>query len=299
VTTLVSLVATGYYTLRAFDLELAIATRTLATREESLRLTCVREQGGATSLVDVRQAEQLVYGARATIIDLRRLIEQQENFLSTLLGRVPDAMSRGKPLVDQPRPPEVPAGLPSTLLARRPDIQAAEHQIVSANAEIGVARASFFPQVTLTGSGGVASSGLSALFSRPAAAWTAAAGVVQPLFNAGRNRSSVALAEGRREEAVLAYQQTIQTALREVSDSLVEYRLASELRVEQESLVQAAQDARRLADIRYQGGAASYLEVLDSDTRLFSAELGLARAQLDELAAFVEIYRALGGGWQQ
>lgn len=298
VTTLVSRVATGYYALRSLDLELSIATRTLATREESLRLTRVREQGGATSLVDVRQAEQLVYGARVAIVDLRRSIEQQENFLSALLGRAPGPIARGGALVDQPRPPEVPAGLPSALLARRPDIQAAEQQLAAANAEIGVARAALFPQVTLTGSGGVASSALSGLFSGPAVAWTAAAAVLQPLFNAGRNRAGVALAEARREEAMLAYQQTIQTALREVADSLIEYRLARDLRAEQDALVEAAQDARRLADIRYQGGAASYLEVLDSDTRLFTAELGLARAQLGELAGFVEIYRALGGGWQ-
>jgi multidrug efflux system outer membrane protein len=170
---------------------------------------------------------------------------------------------------------------------------------VAANADIGVARAAFFPQVTLTGSGGLASSALSALFAGPAAAWTAAAAVAQPLFTAGRIRSEVALAEARRQEASLAYQQTIQTAFREVSDALVGYRRTRELRETQQLLVEAAQDARRLAELRYEGGATGYLEVLDSDTRLFSAERDLARAQLDEQALFVEIYRALGGGWRK
>jgi multidrug efflux system outer membrane protein len=297
-TRLVSQVAAAYYTLLALDRELEIATRTLATREESLRITQIREAGGVTSLVDVRQAEQLVYGAQAAIVDLRQAIEQQENFLSVLLGRNPGSIARGRPLTEQVRAPDVPAGLPSELLERRADIQQAEQLLVAANADIGVARSSYFPRVVLTGSGGVASTALSALFSGPAAAWTAAASIVQPVFNAGRIRSDVALAEARREEAMLAYQAAVQQAFREVSDALVAYRRTRELRATQENLVRAAQDARRLADLRYQGGAASYLEVLDSDTRLFSAELALVRAQLDELTAFVEIYRALGGGWQ-
>jgi multidrug efflux system outer membrane protein len=299
VASLVSQVATGYFELRSLDLELDIATRTLATREESLRLTQVRESGGATSLVDVRQAEQLVYGARATIVDLQRRIEQQENFLSFLLGRNPGSVVRGRPLTEQPHAPEVPAGLPSDLLERRPDIQLAEQLIVSANAEIGVARAAYFPRVALTGSGGVVSSALSALFSGPAAAWSAAASVAQPIFNAARIRSEVALATARRDEAELNYRQAIQGAFRQAADSLVGYRRTRERRATQEQLVVAARDARRLAELRYQGGASSYLEVLDSETRLFSAELELARAQFGELAAFVEIYRALGGGWRE
>jgi len=299
VTSVVSDVASGYYELLALDLEMGIATRTLATREESLRITRIREAGGATSLVDVRQAEQLVFGARATIVDLQRRIEQQENFISLLLGNNPGAVSRGRSLTEQSHPPDIPAGLPSTLLERRPDIQQAEQLLVAANADIGVAKAAYFPQVTLTGSGGVASTALTALFSGPAAAWTAAASAVQPLFNAGRVRSGVELAKAREEEASLTYQQTVKSAFREVADSLVGYRRAREFRETQEQLVTSAQDARRLADLRYQGGATSYLEVLDSDTRLFTAELGLAEAQQDELSAFVEIYRALGGGWRE
>jgi multidrug efflux system outer membrane protein len=295
-TSLVSQVATTYYDLRALDLGLEIARRTLTSRQESLQLTQVRESGGVTSLVDVRQAEQLVHGANGEIVDLQRQIEQQENFISTLLGHYPETILRGRAVTDQAHAPEVPAGLPSALLDRRPDIQQAEQLIVAANAQIGVAKAAYFPQISLTASGGVASSALSTLFT--SGAWTAAASVLQPIFTAGRTRGQVALAKARTEEAALVYQQTIRQAFREVSDALVGYRRSQEFRVTQEQLVQSAQDARRLAELRYQGGAASYLEVLDSDTRLFTAELGLVQAQRDELAAFVEIYRALGGGWQ-
>jgi multidrug efflux system outer membrane protein len=297
--TLVAEVAAGYFALRAADLDLDVATRSLETRRESLRLTQVRETGGATTLVDVRQAEQLVFGATGRITDLQRQIEQQENFLSVLVGRLPGSIARGRPLTEQPHAPELPAGLPAELLERRPDIQQAEQSLVAANAEIGVARANFFPRIALTGSGGVASTALAALFSGPAAAWTAAASITQPIFNAGRNQAQVALAEARRDEATMAYQKTIQQAFREVADALVAYRRTRELRGTQEQLVESARDARRLADIRYQGGAASYLEVLDSDTRLFDAENELVQARLGELQAFVEIYRALGGGWRQ
>jgi len=295
-TSLVSRVASGYFTLRSLDLELEIATRTLASRQESLDLTQVRERGGVTALVDVRQAEQLVYSANAQIVGLQRDIEQQENFISVLLGRNPGAIPRGRALTDQPHAPDVPAGLPSVLLDRRPDIQQAEQLIVAANAQIGVAKAAYFPQITLTGSGGVASSALATLFTT--GTWAVAGGLVQPLFTAGRTKSQVALAKAQTEEAALVYQQTIQQAFREVSDALVGYRRSREFRATQELLVRSAQDALRLAEVRYRGGATSYLEVLDSDTRLFSAQLDLVQAQFSELAAFVEIYRALGGGWQ-
>jgi multidrug efflux system outer membrane protein len=296
-TSLIGQVATGYFNLRALDSELEIARRTVTTREESLRLTEVRERGGATSLVDVRQAEGLVLTARGQIIDIERLIEQQENAISVLLGRNPGPIPRGRPLVEQPHAPDVPAGLPSALLDRRPDVQVAEQLLIASNAEIGIARANYFPQVTLTGAGGIASTALSNLFT--AGMWSVAATAVQPIFNAGRTRSQVELAEARRLESELVYRQTIQQAFREVSDALVAYRRLREFRETQQAVVVAAQDARRLADLRYQGGATSYLEVLDSDTRLFSAELSLVEAQFRELAAFVEIYRSLGGGWQQ
>jgi multidrug efflux system outer membrane protein len=296
--TLVSQVAGAYFSLRALDLELDISHRTLESRRESLQLAQVREQGGVTSLLDVRQAEQLVHGAGGEIATLERQIAQQENFISVLLGANPGPIARGRALTDQPHPADVPAGLPSALLERRPDVQRAEETLVAANAQIGVARAAFFPQIALTGSGGFESTALAALFTGTNAIWTAAASVAQPVFTAGRTKSQVALAQARREEAQIEYQQTIRQAFREVSDALVGYRKLREFREEQTLLFAAAQDARRLAQVRYQGGATSYLEVLDADTRLFDAEILLAQAELSERSAYVEIYRALGGGWQ-
>jgi multidrug efflux system outer membrane protein len=298
-TTVISDVANAYFGLRALDLQLEIAQRTLASRKESLQLTQVREAGGVTSLLDVREAEQLVFGAGTTIVDLQRRITQEENFINLLLGNFPSPVTRGRELVDQPHPPEVASGLPSSLLERRPDIQAAEQQIIAANAQIGVARAAYFPSISLTGNGGVQSSALGALFGIGAGSWSAVVSAAQPVFTAGRTRSQVAFAEARTQEATAAYSQTVKQASREASDSLVGYTKAREFREEQEALTTAAQDARRLAEVRYQGGATSYLEVLDADTRLFEAELSLAEARQAELTAFVEVYRALGGGWQQ
>jgi multidrug efflux system outer membrane protein len=298
VTTLVSQVASGYFSLRALDLEMDISRRTLASRQESLQLAQARERGGVTSLLDVRQAEQLVYGATGEIATLERQIAQQENFISVLLGGNPGSVARGLALTDQPHQTEVPAGLPSALIERRPDIQRTEQTLVAANAQIGVARAAFFPQIALTGSGGFESTALTTLLTGTNIIWSAAAAATQPVFTAGRTRSQVALATARRDEAVIGYQQTIRQAFREVSDALIGYRTLRTFREQQALLFGAAQDARRLAQLRYEGGATSYLEVLDADTRLFDAELGLAQAQLSELSAFVEIYRALGGGWQ-
>jgi outer membrane protein, multidrug efflux system len=296
VTSLVSEVATQYFVLRALDLELENITRTLAAREESLRITQVREQGGAAPLVDVRQAEQLVLGARTQFTDVQRRIAQVEHALSLLLGRPPGPIARGQALIEQAHAPDVPAGLPSALLERRPDIRQAEQRLAAATARIGVAEALRFPQISLTASGGVASTSLADLLT--SGTWSVGAGLVQPIFNAGRNRSRVALAEAQAQEATLVYQASVLQSLREVSDALVGYQRRREVRATQEALVVAAVDARRLAELRYRGGATSYLEVLDSETRLFVAELGLVQAQLTELTAFVEVYRALGGGWQ-
>ncbi|HKE83712.1 MAG TPA: efflux transporter outer membrane subunit [Vicinamibacterales bacterium] len=297
VATLVSDLATAYFTLRTLDDELDVSRRTLDSRRESLRLTQIREQGGATSLVDVRQAEQLVYDASSEIVTLEREIEQQENLISVLIGSNPRSIDRDETAL-APLTAEVPEGLPSSLLEQRPDIQEAEQQLIAANAQIGVARAAYFPSIALTGSAGVQSTALTALLSGASTVWTATAALTQPIFTAGRTHAQVAVAEAQREERLLAYQQVIQRAFREVSDALVEYRRRREFRELQTSLVTSARDARRLAEVRYQGGAASYLEVLDADTRLFSAELGVADAQLRERTAFVEIYRALGGGWR-
>jgi multidrug efflux system outer membrane protein len=296
---LVSDVASAYFQLRELDLELEISRQTLASRQDSLRLTQILADHGATSMLDVRQAEQLVYTAGASIPDLESRIEQQENFISILMGRNPQEVTRGRKLVDQPRPLEIPAGLPSSLLERRPDIRQAEQQLIAANAQIGVAKADYFPQISLTGTGGYQSSALTGLFAGPAGLWTVGGNAVQPLFEGGRIRSGVKLAKGRAQEASLVYQRTVQQAFREVSDSLVAYRKSQEFRAQQEQLTHSAEEATKLSNMRYKGGATSYLEVLDSDTRYFSAQLSLAQAQLRELQSLVQIYRSLGGGWQQ
>jgi multidrug efflux system outer membrane protein len=299
ISSLVSDVASAYFQLRELDLELEISRETLASRQDSLRLTEVLADHGATSLLDVRQAEQLVFGAAATIPDVEQRIEQQENLISTLIGNNPHAIIRGRKLIDQPHALEVPAGLPSSLLERRPDIRQAEQQLVAANAQIGVAKADYFPKILLTATGGYQSSALSGLFAGSAGLWTFGANAVQPVFEGGRIRNRVKLAQAQTEEATLFYQNTVQQAFRDVSDALVGYRKSQEVRNQQEQLTQAAQETTKLSNMRYKGGATSYLEVLDSDTRYFVAQLSLAQAQLRELQAMVQIYRSLGGGWQQ
>jgi outer membrane protein, multidrug efflux system len=299
VSTLVADVAAAYFQLRASDLQLEISKRTLNSRQESLRLTRILADGGSTSLLDVRQAEQLVFTASAEVPVLEQQIEQQENLLSILLGQNPGDVPRGQALTEQRQPPEIPAGLPSALLERRPDIRQAEDQLIAANAEIGVARAAYFPQVSLSGAGGFQSSALSNLFSGPAGAWSFGASLTQPIFTAGKLRSGVRLAEARRQTALLAYQQTIQSAFRSVSDALVAYRKTHEFRTQEEFLFKSAQDAARLSHMRYTGGVTGYLEVLTNETNAFSAELALVQARQNELLALVQLYEALGGGWQQ
>jgi len=297
--TLVANVAAAYFQLRALDLQLEISKRTLDSRQESLRLTRLLANGGSTSLLDVRQAEQLVFTASAEIPALEQQIEQQENFLSILLGRNPGNIARGQTLIEQHHPPEVPAGLPSSLLERRPDIRQAEQQLVAANAEIGVARAAYFPQISLNGNGGLQSSALTNLFTGPAGAWSFGASLTQPIFTAGKISSGVRLAKARQQTATLFYQQSIQGAFRSVSDALIGYRKSREFSSHQQELFESAQDAARLSHMRYNGGVTGYLEVLTNETNSFSAELGLVQARLNELLAVVQLYEALGGGWQQ
>jgi outer membrane protein, multidrug efflux system len=298
ISSLVSDVASAYFQLRELDLELEISRQTLESRKGSLKLTQILADGGATSMLDVRQAEQLVFTAAAAIPDLEQRIEQQENFISTLLGNNPQSITRGRKLVDQPHALQVPAGLPSSLLERRPDILQAEQQLIATNAQIGVAKADYFPQIALTATGGYQSSALTGLFSGPAGLWTFGSTAAQPVFEGGRIRNRVRFAQALTEEATLFYQRTVQQAFRDVSDSLVAYRRSQEFRVEQEQLTHSAEEATKLSNMRYKGGATSYLEVLDSDTRYFSAQLTLAQAQLRELQSLVQIYRSLGGGWQ-
>jgi outer membrane protein, multidrug efflux system len=297
-TTLVSDVAGAYFNLLALDMELGIAKRTLATREESLQLIRIREQSGLATVVELRQGEQLVYGAAQAIPIAERLIEQTENQLSLLLGGNPEAKPRGGSLTDQEQPPSVPPGLPSSLLERRPDIRAAEQNLVAANAFIGVAKAAYFPRISLTGFLGVQSDSLSNLFSGPARVWQFAPAVTQPIFNAGRIKSGVRLAEAQQQLALIQYERVIQTAFREVSDALIEHQKVREVRAQQEKLVATLQDRSRLSYMRYRGGVDTLLNALDADRDLFEAELVLARTRRDELLALVQLYRALGGGWQ-
>jgi NodT family efflux transporter outer membrane factor (OMF) lipoprotein len=297
-TTLVSDVATAYFNLLELDMELAIAKRTLSVRERSLALIQSRERGGLGTLLEVRQGEQLVHGAAQVIPDIEQQMEQTENQISLLLGRSPSAVTRGRALTEQPQPPSVPAGLPSSLLDRRPDIRAAEQSLIAANANVGMARAAYFPRITLTGLLGFQSDQLSGLFTGPARVWQFVPQVTQPVFNGGRIRSNVRLAEAQEEIAVIHYDRVIQTAFREVSDSLVQYQKVREIRAKQELLVGTLQDRSRLSYVRYEGGIDTLLNALDADRDLFESELRLAQTRRNELLALVQLYRALGGGWQ-
>jgi multidrug efflux system outer membrane protein len=298
-TTIVGDVSAAYFNLLELDMELEIARETLATRQESLNLIRSRQQGGVATMLDVRQAEQLVYGAAQTIPDIERLIEQTENQINLLLGRDPGPVARGRSLLEQEQPPSAPPGLPSSLLERRPDIRAAELNLVAATANIGVAKAAYFPQISLTGFLGGQSSQLSNLFGGAGGAWNFAPQVTLPIFNAGRVKSGVRFTEAQRQLASTQYQQAIRTGFREVSDALVEYRKVKEIRAQQEELVTTLQDRSRLAYLRYRGGVDTQLNALDADRDLFSAELSLAQTKRNELLALVLLYKALGGGWRQ
>jgi len=297
-TTLVSDVATAYFDLLELDQELEIAQRTLASRQQSLQLIDVRRQGGVGTLFDLRQAEQLVYSATQVIPDSQRLIEQTENQLRLLLGQPPGAVPRGQPLTAQARPPAVPPGLPSALLERRPDLRAAEQTLMAANANIGVAKAAYFPTISLTGLLGYESNQLSSLFKGASSTWQFVPQVTQPIFTAGRITSQVHFAEAQQQEALIQYEKTIQTAFREVSDALVQSRRVTEIRTQQALLVTTLHDRTRLAYMRYQGGVDTLLNALDADRDLFNAELSLAQTQRNALLALVQLYKALGGGWQ-
>jgi outer membrane protein, multidrug efflux system len=298
VLTLVSDVAQSYFTLRELDLELEISKHTLATRDEFLQLTRAREAGGVATLLDVRQAEQLYFGAAAAISDLERRIEQQENLISILLGKYPEAIPRGRPLTQQAMAPAVPPGLTSDLLARRPDIRQAEQQLVSANARIGEAKALLFPSVVISGFAGAGGAVINGTGFGPFGAFSAFPTLTLPIFNMGRLQAGVDFNEARTQEALLRYDQAIQQAFGEVSDALVGVRKRKEVREQTEATVIAQRDALQLATLRYEGGVTSFLEVLVTERDLFDAELVLAQTRREEILAFVSLYKALGGGWQ-
>lgn len=298
-TSVISSVASSYFQLRELDLALQISKSTLASRQDSLRLTNVLAKNGSASALDVRQSEELVYTAAETIPDLERQIAQQENALSILLGENPGTIPRGGALTEQPNPPTVPAGLPSELLERRPDIREAEETLIAANAEIGVAKAAYFPDISLTGTAGFESYSVTKLFNASSGLWNTAGTLTQPVFEAGSLHAGTRLAEAQEQQLLLTYKQTIQDAFRQVSDALVAYQKDREFREQQELLTSAAQEADRLSNALYQHGGASYLQVLTSETNYFAAELNLAQAQLNERLSLVQLYNALGGGWQQ
>jgi len=300
--TLVSDVASDYFTLLQLDLQLQITHETVQTQEDSVRLTDLRLRRGVATKLDVLQAQQVLDTANATIPDLERMIGQEEDAISILLGDYAHAIRRGLPLVEQPLPPEVPPGLPSSLIERRPDIREAEQNLIAANAEVGVAKAEFFPQISLTGSGGGSfgrSSAFTSLMTTQLGIWSYGAQVSQPIFTGGALRGNLHLAESQYKQALISYRQAIQQGFGDVSDALIGYEKLHEVRVRQEATVADLQESVRLSILRYTGGTTTYLEVLDGQRSLFDAELTLAQARGSEYQSLVQLYKALGGGWQQ
>jgi multidrug efflux system outer membrane protein len=298
ITTLVSSVATQYFALREFDAQLEIARQTLATRQETLSLTTSRRNYGIATELDVKQAEQLVDTASVTISKVQQQIEQTENQITLLLGENPSGIVRKGNFDENTLRPEVPAGLPSSLLERRPDIRAAEQNLIAANANIGVAKAAYFPRLSLSGFIGGQSTQLSSLFNGPNGAWSFVPQLSQPIFAAGRLRSTVKLAEAQRDSAVVQYQKSVQTAFTEVSTALIAHQRVQEAREKQEALVVVLEERKRLAYMRYQGGVDTQLNALDSDRDLLQGKLDLRQIKLNELLSVVQLYKALGGGWQ-
>ncbi len=294
---LVTGVASSYFQLLELDQELEVAQRSLASRRDSLRLVQARMTGGIANQLEVDQAMSLVVSAAATIADVERRREQAENFLSTLLGRNPGPVERSKKLADQKLAPEVPAGLPSVLLDRRPDIRQAEQLLVAANARVGVAKSLFFPSISLTGAGGYQNYDLSSLFKSDGLVYNYGGSITMPLFNAGKLWANYKASKAQREAAILSYQKSLQEAFRDVADSLVGYQKAKEYRAQRELFVTTLRNQLRLADMRYRGGVSSYLEVLDTERQALDAELSYAQAYLSELNSVLYVYKALGGGW--
>ena len=302
VLTLVSDVANDYFTLLQLDLQLQITHETVATQADSVKLTKLRLEHGVATKLDVLQAQQVLDTANADIPNLEREIGQEEDAINILLGNYPNGVPRGLSLVDQELPPEVPPGLTSSLLERRPDIREAEQILIAANAEIGVAKAQFFPQVALTGSGGGSfgrSSAFPGTYPTQVGTWSYGAQVIQPVFTGGGLRGNLHLAESEHSQALIAYQQTIQRAFGDVSDTLIAYNKLHQVRIRQQDTVADLQESVRISTLRYKGGTTTYLEVLDSQRSLYAAELTLASARGDEFRSLVQLYRALGGGWQQ
>ena len=296
--TLISQVATAYFTLRQFDSQLKISEQTVIADKELLRLNTINFKGGEYSLSDVDQALLLVQQAEAQVISLNQLIPQTENALSILLGRNPGPITRGLELIEQPHLPDVPVGLPSTLLERRPDVRESEETLVAANANVGVAKAAFFPQISLTGTFGASSTALTSFLQGPATFWTVGAQLAQPLYQGGRIKSGYQLAWAQRDQAELQYKQTVLQAFGDVANSLVGYTQSRQFRMKIEEQTATYKESARLANVRFTGGYASFLEVLIVQQQYFTSQLQLAQAWDTEMQNYVQLYQALGGGWQ-
>jgi len=299
VLTLVADVARTYFELRDADLRLEIARRTIESRRESVQFAKDRFEGGITAELDFRQAEAELKRVETILFDLERLIFAKENELSVLLGRNPGAILRGRTVSEQKLPAAVPAGLPSELLDRRPDIREAEQTLAAATANIGEAKALLFPRIALTGSYGTASTDFDTLFEGPSKSWNIIGNLLQPIFRAGQNKRRVEITESRQRQMLYAYERTILQAFRETEDALVSYRKVGEQRQAQADRVNAERKVLELCELRYRGGVSAYLEVLDAQRSLFTAELDEAETVGSNLTSLVRLYKALGGGWPQ
>jgi outer membrane protein, multidrug efflux system len=296
--TLISNLAVAYFQLRAFDQELISSQRILQTNQETLRITTLSVDGGASPITDQLQATLLVEQAQAQITQLEQSIAQTENQISILLGRNPGDIPRGLTLTEQPHFPEVPTGLPSELLERRPDVREAEEALASANASVGVAKAAFFPQIPLTASYGATSTSLSDLLKSSASMWSVAGQAAQPIFEGGKIRYGYKLAWAQRDAAELSYRETVQQAFADVANSLVGYQKSRSFRMKIEEQTATYAETARLANDRYRGGSTGFLEVLTTQQQYFTSELQVAQAWFSELQNYVQLYQALGGGWQ-
>jgi NodT family efflux transporter outer membrane factor (OMF) lipoprotein len=294
---LVGDVMNTYFALREQDLELQISQQTGDIANDNLRLINLRHDRGAANALDVHQAEQFLYTATAQVASSQRAIGESEDALSLLLASAPNDIPRGKALGEIAAPDQLPPGLPSSLIERRPDIRQAEQNLIAANAQIGAARALLFPQISLTGLLGGQSRALTSLFTGPAQMASIGPSALIPIFHAGL-RSGVRLTEAQQREALITYEKTIYGALREVSDAFVVHDRTREQRIEEEKLVNALYQSVQLSTLRYRGGLDSYLQVLDAERNLFGGQLTLAQLRLQELQSVVQLYRALGGGWQ-
>ncbi len=296
--TLISTLATDYFLLLSYDQQLASAKRILEANQETLRITTISVDGGISAITDELQAKLLVQQAQAQIIQLEESIAQEENQISILLGRNPGDVPRGLNLIDQPHMPEIPVGLPSALLERRPDVHEAEESLVAANANVGVAKAAYFPQIPLTASFGASSTSLLSFLSGPATIWSIAGEAAQPLFAGGKITSNYKLALAQRDAAELTYRQTVQLAFGDVANTLVGYNKSRALRLKLQEQTATYAEAARLANDRYRGGNTSFLEVLTTQQQYFTSDLQTSQAWFTELQNYVELYQALGGGWQ-